>query len=354
MNLLLTLILALAPVQAALPDSIYVGDQTSGHVQGIAYDRQKECLYLSFTTRFLKVDLQGNIIASIERMQGHLGAMTVSPVDGKIYSSFECMDDEIGKGVTGRLGVAEFTREQSTFYIAVIDPEKLTRVGMDAEVDDVMETFCVHPAGRDYKSGRYGCAGIDGVTFVPRPGLHFGKKNKWQLCVAYGIYSDLSRTDNDCQVLVTYNIRDYEKCLTRADYRTLHQNGPSEAAQQYFIYTGNTKYGVQNLAYDAYTGKIFMAVYRGKKPQYTNPDLFTLDWNPSKFARTYEDAVKDAQPLGGWRFKWGSTGLCPMGDGLWYISENHKDKERKTQSCTARLYRWSPASVDGPFVRYDK
>lgn len=43
----------------------------------------------------------------------------------------------------------------------------------------------------------------------------------------------------------------------------------------------------------------------------------------------------------GWRFKWGSTGLNPLGDGLWYISRNEKNKATGEQSCDAVLYRWT-------------
>ena len=51
-----------------LPDSIYVGGQLQ-HVQGIALDQEKGCMYMSFTSRFLKVDMNGRILASIDRIQ---------------------------------------------------------------------------------------------------------------------------------------------------------------------------------------------------------------------------------------------------------------------------------------------
>ena len=342
-----------------LPDSIFVGGQTSGHVQGIAYDAKRHCMYLSFTTRFLKIDHDGNIVGSIERVQGHLGSLTVSPVNGKVYASIECIDDEIGQGVAKRLGIAGYTKENSTLYVAEIDVAKLNRIGMDPEKDDVIRTFCVHTAMRDYKSGFHGCAGIDGITFVPKNGVKDpGKKaENWQMCIAYGIYGDVERADNDCQILITYDIPEYEKYLSPMVFGQLHQNGPQECAAKYYIYTGNTRYGVQNMAYDQYTGKLFMAVYKGKKPQYTNPDLFTVDWNPGSFATSYEEAVATGQPLGGWRFKLASTGLFTMGNGYWYISEKIKEKPAKTQACKARLFRWDPQDLKGPFVlscKYDK
>ena len=48
-----------------LPSAIYVGGQ-SQHVQGIALDREAGYMYMSFTNSFVKADLQGNIVASID------------------------------------------------------------------------------------------------------------------------------------------------------------------------------------------------------------------------------------------------------------------------------------------------
>ena len=291
--------------------------------------------------------MEGNIVASIEKVPGHLGAMTISPVDGNVYASLECLDDSIGKGIAKSLGMQNYTREQSTMYIAVIDVDKLSRIGMDSSDDNVLRTFCVRTATEDYLTGFHGCSGIDGVAFVPGK----GKKPNWQLCVAYGIYGKIDRDDNDCQILLTYDIRSLDKYLTPVNYSELHRNGPSKPSAKYYIYTGNTMYGVQNLAYDEHTGKLFMFVYRGRKPQYANCDFFTVDWKPKSFATTYEDAVKSAQPLGGWKFKWGSTGVSPIGDGYWLISENARNKADKTNSCNARLYKWDPLNVRGPFIK---
>ena len=50
----------------------------------------------------------------------------------------------------------------------------------------------------------------------------------------------------------------------------------------------------------------------------------------------------------GWDFKWGTTGLCPLGGGYFYISQNARSKETKQQSSTVRLYRWT-GDADAPF-----
>ena len=179
-------------VPSDLPDSIFVA-MKDGHVQGIALDREKGCLYLSFTSSFLKTDLKGNLIGSINRIQGHLGAMTLGP-DGRVYASLECKDDVIGQGIAARLGVDNLSHEQSVFYVAIIDVDKIDRVGIDPEKDGVMTTVCIREACKDYQDHKYGCSGIDGITFAPA----FGKSSdKKYLYVAYGIYGDNEKTDND-------------------------------------------------------------------------------------------------------------------------------------------------------------
>ena len=348
-----------AALAAELPDSVYVAVK-DGHVQGIALDRAKGCMYFSFTSSFIKTDLQGNILGTIGRIQGHLGAMTLGP-DGRVYASLECKDDVIGQGVAKRLGVENLSHEQSVFYVAIIDVDRIDRIGMDPEKDGVMTTVCIREACKDYVESTYGCSGIDGITFAPGIGKC---SKKLYLYVAYGIYGDNSRTDNDNQVLLCYDINNWKrKYETPVVFGTVPTNGPEKPLHKYFIFTGNTTWGVQNLAYDAHTGRIYMAVYNGKKPIYPNYPLFSIDVGqkprkavPAGLGEKHQtlrlsDAglLDQASGVRGWQFKWGSTGLCPLGDGLWYISENHKDKATGIQSCTARLYRWQGLG-DKPFT----
>ena len=49
---------AQAQAQPQPPASVFVNGEVPNHVQGIAYDAEKDCFYLSFTTRFLKTDRQ--------------------------------------------------------------------------------------------------------------------------------------------------------------------------------------------------------------------------------------------------------------------------------------------------------
>ena len=347
-----------------LPPAIYVGGQ-SQHVQGIALDREAGYMYMSFTNRFIKADLQGNIVASIDRIQGHLGAMCFNPENRMVYASLECKDDEIGAGIAKALGTETVSRSGCVFYIAIIDVDKLTDVGVDPEGSDVLRTVCVKEAGADYKAvvsidgkeyeHKYGCSGIDGVTIAPPVGKPGGKS---MLYVAYGVYSDVERTDNDYQVLLCYDLGKLDRYAETITFGTVPENGPSKPKAKYFVRTGNTNWGVQNLSYDSHTGNVFMAVYRGKKAEWPNYYLyaFPLDQKPTKgvlvgmgydntkhplLSLAAEGLLDEATGVRGWNFKWGSTGLCPLGNGMWYISENARDKQTGLESCTARLYRWS-------------
>lgn len=375
----------------ALPRTVFVGGQAQ-HVQGIAYDAQKSCMYMSFTSRFLKVDMQGNILASIDRIQGHLGAMTFNPADRKVYASLECKDDEIGRGIAKVLNVDAVSRSESTFYIAIIDVDRLDSVATDPENNDVLKTVCVRKAVEDYSfkspdgsfEHRYGCSGIDGVAIAPeiapvKPAKYASSKEsspavdrKMYLYVGYGIYGDVNRTDNDYQVIQRYDIDQLNALARPVIFGQTHSEGPDKPDREYFVYTGNTNYGIQNMAYDPYTECIFLAVYKGSKPHFPNYRLFALSVNQKPFKAALKggrDRSKhlqlslvqpvepffvnplsdDATGITGWKFKWGSTGICPLGGGLWYISENARDKKTRKESCTARLYKWS-GSPDGPFT----
>lgn len=356
----------------ALPSEVFFGGQRQ-HVQGIAYDSSEDCMYMSFTSRFVKIDMQGNLIASIDRIQGHLGAMTFDQGSRRVYASLECKDDEIGAGIAKTLGTQAVGRSDSHFYIAIIDVDKLDRPGVDPEDNDVFRTVCLNKVMEDYsatvqtadgpREHRYGCSGIDGVAIAPAAGKA-GKSGKDYLYVAYGIYSDNSREDNDYQILHRYSLSELDRLARTVRFGELHSSGPAKPGKEYFVHTGNTSYGVQNLAYDPHTRCLFLAVYPGRKPQYPNYKLFAVSLEnkafkaPLKggdatlklqFSLRSDGALTDSDSgTSGWRFPYGSTGLCPLGGGLWYISENGKNAEG--EFCRARLYRW----VGRPDAAFEK
>jgi hypothetical protein len=80
---------------------------------------------------------------------------------------------------------------------------------MSAERDGVMTSVLLKSVVEDFKAKvegsngeelehRHGCSGFDGIAF----GTAFDGSGKRLLTVAYGIYSDKNRTDNDYQVLL--------------------------------------------------------------------------------------------------------------------------------------------------------
>ncbi len=346
-----------------LPRSIYSGLQGKHHVQGIAVDIARGYVYFSFTTRLVKTDMQGRLIGSIEGLTGHLGCLALNPDDGKIYASLEYKDDAIGRGISGD----EATKRENAWYIAVFDGEKITRPGMKAP-DGAMTTVYLPTVVKDYTAKvtnggktvdhRYGCAGVDGVAFAPLPGNDGGKN---VLYVAYGVYSDTGRTDNDYQVLLTYDTRDWEKYGQIPAEGRLHHAGPAKPLARYFVYTGNTSWGVQNLCYDPFSGTLFAAVYKGKKKTFPNYSLFAIDLSDKArkqklkgFGGKESRLVLPLKELGqhdkasdiyGWHFPYGSTGLCAIGNGLFYISHNSGHPEENT---TLHLYRYDGGTT--PFV----
>jgi hypothetical protein len=324
------------------PDHIKI-DGGKFHVQGIAYDTKEDCMYCSFTSTFYKTDTLGNIIGSVDGINGHLGAMTFHKESRKVYASLECKDDVIGKSISDKLGKESYSRDESKFYIAEIDVDKIT--GMNMKFEDVITLHDIKEAAEDYLAKvvvdgqeidhRYACSGIDGVTIAPAFGP---KESKEQyLYVAYGVYGDVDRIDNEYNVLLCYKLDDI-----------------TEPIHKYFVKTGNTTWGVQNLAYDSYTNKMFLAVYKGKKPQHPNYTLFAVDMAQVPFMAElegvpyHEGEVEQVAVCGGWHFKWGSTGLCPMGDGYYYISEKTKVDGR--QVCNAKLFKSGDFAVC-PFER---
>lgn len=312
------------------------------HAQGIAYDKQEDKFVVSFTTSLVKADADGKIIASVDKIHGHLGAVTFDPETRKAYASLELKDDAIGSAISKGLGEKAYTKDNSAFYIAEIDVDKLNRMGMSQ--DEVITLHPVLDAIDDYREGRYSCSGIDGIAIGPRPGKTKGGK---YLYVAYGIYGDPERTDNDYNIIVCYDPRNLDA-----------------AVEKYFVYTGSTNWGVQNMAYDPCTGKLLLAVYKGRKPQFPNFDLYTIDMSQKSFRtrlpypgypkerikclKLSDDGITDSGTgISGWYFKWGSTGICPLGDGRFYISENGRDESGNYTGI--RLYQWT-GDLSSPFT----
>jgi prepilin-type processing-associated H-X9-DG protein len=198
------------------------------------------------------MDMQGNLIGSAKGLLGHLGCIAFNDADGKVYGSLEYKNDIIGKSILRTLGVS--AQLEDAFYIAVFDVDKIDRVGMDATADGVMKTVYLKDVVDDFKATvscggketahRYGCSGIDGTTFAPMPGSNEDKK---YLFVAYGIYRDTEREDNDHQVILCYDIDGWDKYAQPLSQYAMHKSGPAAPLKKLFVYTGNTNYGVPDV-----------------------------------------------------------------------------------------------------------
>ena len=250
--------------------TVFLGEYPTSHVQGIAVDDELKYVYASFTTKLAKVDLEtGEIVGVVHNWSGHLGDMAY--YDGRVYGSLEY------KG-------------QNSFYVAVFDCDKI--VG-DVDHTECMRTMYLPEVSRDYGGSVdgvryvYGCSGIDGVAFGPIPGDDSGEI---VMMVAYGIFTDSSSNvnDRDYQVILQYDLSSFlesdgnggtklkEDMSDILDQSHYHKEGP-EHEDKYFIYTGNTNYGVQNLEYDSYSDNYIMAVYNGSCPEYPNYSVFYVD-----------------------------------------------------------------------------
>jgi hypothetical protein len=355
-----------SPAHAAskpeFPAEVYGGAWPSGHVQGIAVDEKKGFMYFSFTDLLVKTDLTGHPVGSVTGFTGHLGDLDFNAKDGRVYGSLEYKDAQ-------------------AFYIAIFDVDRITSLGMDAETSKVVTAVYLKEVVADYSADmngdgkfdgnigdtpdhRYGCSGIDGVAFGPSFGRRHGKQ---KLTVAYGVYSNAGRQDNDHQVLLQYDItkwRALERPLTQADP---HTSGPVRPDGKYFVHTGNTTYGVQNLEYDGHTGKWLMAAYKGVKPQFPNYSLFTVDGSerptrgPVKgqpqpergdlLALSPEGLHHPESGVRGWE-SGGQYGLASLDDGRFYVTQDGKIVEDGVTKQTAhsRLHRWT-GQTPTPFER---
>lgn len=351
-------------MQHPLPTHIRVSGYRGGHVQGIAVDRERNYMYFSFTTTLVKTDMTGRVIGSVTGLAGHLGCIAYRDEDGCVWGSLEYKHDSIGRGILSRIERAQDVRDG--FYIVIFDVDKIDRVGMDAEADGVMRAVYLREVCEDYAAPghRYGCSGIDGVTFAPKPGERGGASD---LYVAYGIYGDTARTDNDHQVLLRYEPQTLLPFAKALDQNQMHTSGPVMPDGKYFVYTGNTRYGIQNLEYDAAHGYMMAAVYCGQKAQFPNYAMFFIDCSrgAERMVLTGLAEQGDTLPLApvglrdarsdlyGSYFPLGATGMIALGGGHYYFSREFKDEEG--HGSDVYLYTIDEAATDDrpAFVRVD-
>lgn len=337
---------------ARLPLRQNGGTWDSGHVQGIAVDVRGGYIYYSFTNLLAKYDLKGKIVGTLIGWHGHLGDLDFNPADGKVYGSLEYKKD-------------------ASFYIAVIDVRRIDRVGIEASATDLFRTIYLPEVATDYRADldgdgrveddeasldhRYGCSGIDGVAFGPAFGRIDGKR---YLTVAYGIYGNTARADNDHQVLLQYDVGDWARYASPLVEASPHHQGPAKVAGKYFVRTGNTRFGVQNLAYDASGHRWLMGVYQGGKPTFPNYLLFAVHaatrprvgslvgvpgrgvggWARGEIIPLANEGLEDGSiGIRGWMQK-ADVGFQPVGRGLFYLATSSGGKHKQTANI--QLVRW--------------
>lgn len=343
------------PDLSALKLSLKNGPWKTSHVQGIAVDSTRGFIYYSFTTLLVKTDLDGKLIGTVGGFTGHLGDLDFNPANGRVYGSLEYND-------------------ALATYVAIFDVDKIDRVGMRAQNSDIVSTVYLPEVVDDYKADldkngrfagdrgdtldhRYGCSGIDGVAFGPK----FGSTDPaLYLTVAYGIYGNDTRTDNDHQVLLQYDITEWAKYEQPLIEGKAHHSGPSAVSGKYFIYTGNTHFGVQSLDYDSWLNLWFLAVYPGSKPQFPNYSLFAVDASATPVLKALHGlsgekgleiplasgGLKDSKTgIRGWRENV-PYGIQSLGNGVFYVVSSKQSNG--SSSSVVSMEQWT-GDTSSPF-----
>ena len=333
---------------------INISGFNTGYIQGIAIDAERKYLYHSFTTCLVKTDLKGNVIGVVSGLAGHLGCIAFNPADSKVYGSLEFKHDAIGSGILSRLDCNDIL---DGFYIVSFDVDKIDRLDMNAEKDGIMTAVFLKEVYDDYSAPnhRYGCSGIDGVTFAPAFGENSGKQ---YLYVAYGVYGDIARDDNDHQIILQYDISNWNQYAQMLNQSSMHRCGPENPDAKYFLYTGNTTYGVQNLEYDSFSHTILAAVYKGQKEAFPNYSMFFIDCSKAPKTADLSGISQQGELLTlaslgeydsstgsyGSRFPYGTTGMISLGDGYFYFSQDYHDETG--YGSNIRLYRFDSETAE--------
>jgi hypothetical protein len=332
-----------ATIPAGLPLRANGGWWDTSHVQGIAADLDRQHLYYSFTTLLVKTDFSGRVLGTVEGFSGHLGDVTFDPASRRLFASLEY-------------------KAAAAFYVAVFDVDAIGAVGLHAADADVVRTVHLAEVSADYRAdgrgsgssartGSYGCSGIDGISLGPA----FGSLEPEQLLtVAYGVHSDPDRDDNDHQVLLQYRIDDdWHRFARPLDEVAPHRSGPAAPAGKFFVRTGNTTFGVQNLEYDAWSRRWFLGVYAGLKPSFPNYTLFAVDATVAPVSgplqgvgdehglllQLADDGLWDPiTGIRGW-YTTADVGLESVGDGFFLISRASAFAGLQTSDVT--LCRWT-------------
>ena len=323
-------------------DPITIGPFPTTHVQGLAVDEQRGFIYYSMTTMFVKTDLRGKVLGTITGLDAHLGDLTLNAETGEVYGTLEY-------------------DAQRAWTVGIFDGPALTTMNADAEDSGLIDTVTLEEVAKDWDfdvdgdgvvdgdfpdsvDHRYGTAGVDGIAFGPS--FATGEANT--LTVAYGIYANKLRNDNDNQVLLQYDISDWAQYRHPLNQRAIPRTGPSAPEGKYFVRTGNTNWGVQNLVYDQTRGIYMMSVYRSQKRDWPHYGMFAVKASSTpivkddgrEFLPLAKGASTDA-PTGvtGWSPR-NPYGLFVLADGTWLVNSDSGVTGKRY--ATTRRFQFEP------------
>jgi hypothetical protein len=203
----------------------------TSHVQGIAVDLKGRVHLLFVHDAPGEVRFPGKLVGTLGGWAGHLGDLDFNPRDGRVYGSLEYKKDQ-------------------AFYIAAIDVNRMTASASTRERREFSARFTCRRWRQDYAADlngdgkfdgdvaktpdhRFGCSGIDGVSFGPGFGRTDGPR---YLTVAYGIYAHTSRPDNDHQVLLQYDTTDWSRYERALDEKRAASQRAGDFPGKFFVH----------------------------------------------------------------------------------------------------------------------
>ena len=292
------------------------GQGGSGHMQGICVDDKLEYMYFSYTDALVKVDMRtGKVVGSV----GGFGKGSFGTSGGAHLGCLEYYDGWV-------YGSLEYKAPGAKFFVCAIDTSMITEIGMDMKDDAIfgnggVNGILLKEPTEDFRDPlnygkaqatnggndghRFGCSGIDGITFGKMPGDPSGEI---YMILAYGVYGGFAnRYDDRYNVLQFYKLTDIwdtenHKPTGTQNIRFTYERGLSQdyteeevlsAADTLYVWTGNTEWGSQNLEYEWDTGNIVLYTY-GTKENWGLSYQYVVDG--SKAPRMLELEVGQSAP----------------------------------------------------------
>ena len=210
------------------------------HMQG--FTSGNGYMYWSFTDTLVKTTLDGIMRCQVEIHGGHLGDCEYH--DGKIYVSY------MGNALPGHAW-----EDWTAFKIYVFDAEDLHVIEI-IDLDICYEYQKITCTPEDTR----GFQGIDGVAIAPDP-----KTGEEKMFVACALYTDEKYSN---QIILQFTL-----------------DGKYET--EYYIPTGNTVYGIQNLDYDADNKEFWFTTYNPVAEHSYREVLYCIPYDLSGISRKY-------------------------------------------------------------------